>query len=387
MPEFSSILSQLSRIADATLKSKSNKNIYLKGSRIAAKQFNFGNTGLDSRLPRHKFLFFINFVSPRPEITKNYNDFGTGISFLVKSFSKPGFSIRTEILNQYNKKRIVQSMVEYDPITITFYNTYDKKVIDFINDYMKFYFGDFKAQKSLAWNNDIIAPIFQYVSGNGPQDGIDWGFNFPPLFSGRANNKTFDLSNSYFFSEINLYQFGSGYVDKFTFVNPKITKVSFENEDYSEGNAPDMITVNLVYEGMILRENFSGRSSKRISSEEAEMFGFNYSDFNNVNFPCYNNNIELANKNYIQNNIEEKRKLMVKNQPYAVIQNDQNVSPRSASNSAISKNLEPTWLDNIFSGRITRSSTSSVGFNLFTVFNPNSGGSFSNKDYINFFNQ
>lgn len=384
MPEISSILSRIGKIGSDVLKSKSNKNIYLKDSRVAAKQFNFGNAGLDSRVPRVKFLFFVNFVSPRPELTKSYNDFGSGISMLVKSFSKPGFSIKADTLNQYNKKRIVQYGIEYDPITITFYNTYDKKVIDTINDYMRFYYGDFKAENSSAWNNDIIAPIYQYITGDGPNNGIDWGYNFPPLFSGNQSSKTFDASSSYFFSEINLYQFGSNYMDKFTFVNPKITKVNFDTEDYSDGSSIDTISLTLLYEGMILRENFNGKNNKRISPQEAELFGFNYSDFNNVLFPCYNNNVELANKNYVQNNFSNKFGSVNRNvKIVGTTNNNQLSNQQEISNSSLTKNISPAWFDKLTNTRNT-STTSSTGFNLYTVFNAN-GKNTKNNDILNFF--
>ncbi len=377
MPEFSSILSKIGNIGTSALKSKSNKTVYLKDSRIASKQFNFGNFGLDSRVPRVKFLFFVNFVSPRPELTKNYNDFGTGISLLVKSFSKPGFTVKTDILNQYNKKRIVQTGLEYEPITINFYNTYDKKVIDTINDYMRFYYGDFKAEKSSAWNNDIIAPIYQYIIGDSPANGVDWGFNFPPLFSKFTNSKTFDMSDSYFFSEINLYQFGANYVDKFTFVNPKISKVSFESEDYSDGSSADTISITLYFEGMILREKFDGKNNRRLTEQDAEAFGFNYSDFNNVTFPCYNNAVELANKDYVQKNFSDKpnitsNKISVLTPPF----NPNTQSPNS--NSSLNKNVSPVWYDSLSGGR-SFSSTSSAGINVSSFFRKNQNTSLTNN--------
>lgn len=378
MPEISSILSRLGRIGNDVLRSKSNKNVYLKDSRVASRQFNFGNAGLDSRVPRVKFLFFVNFVSPRPELTRSYNDFGSGISLLVKSFSKPGFSVKADVLNQYNKKRVVQYGIEYDPITITFYNTYDKKVIDTINDYMRFYYGDFKAANAAAWNNDVIAPLYQYITGDGPNNGVDWGYNFPPLFSKNPNSKTFDASDSYFFSEINLYQFGSGYMDKFTFVNPKITKVNFDSEDYSDGTSADMITITMLYEGMIMRENFGGRNNKRISPQEAELFGFNYSEFNNVSFPCYNNNIELANKNYVQNNFSNNTSSVGRNVNIVRAGNNQSSNQSEISNSSLTKNISPAWFDKLTNTRNT-STTSSTGFNLYSVFNPAAGNTRSNN--------
>lgn len=382
MPDFSSILSRIGNIGTDILKSKSNKNVYLKDSRIAAKQFNFGNAGLDSRVPRVKYLFFVNFISPRPELTKNYNDFGTGISLLVKSFSKPGFSIKADVLNQYNKKRIVQTGIEYDPITITFYNTYDKKVIDTINDYMRFYYGDFKAEKSSAWNNDIIAPIYQYIVGSSPMNGVDWGFNFPPLFSKNTTSKTFDMSDSYFFSEINLYQFGSNYVDKFTFVNPKITKVNFDTEDYSDGSA-DTISITILFEGMILREKFDGKNYRRLNAQDAEAFGFNYSDFNNINFPCYNNNIELANKNFVQNNFSNINNTFPKtNSATSILFSQNNQSPNS--NSSLNKNVSPLWYDDITGGK-NISPTSSAGINVNSISNVKNKSNNNTNNIFNFF--
>ena len=77
--------------------------------------------------PRFKFLFHVQFTlnSDIPAIrnskifqqTQIYN-----ISLAVKTIDLPKYRIDNETLNQYNRKRVVQTKINYDPVNITFHD-------------------------------------------------------------------------------------------------------------------------------------------------------------------------------------------------------------------------------------------------------------------------
>jgi hypothetical protein len=44
------------------------------------------------------------------------------LSLLVKTAELPKYKMATETLNQYNRKRIIQTKIDYQPVTLTFHD-------------------------------------------------------------------------------------------------------------------------------------------------------------------------------------------------------------------------------------------------------------------------
>jgi hypothetical protein len=66
--------------------------------------------------PKFKFLFHVYFqLNPTGLPETNYG-------LLVKTVKLPSFTFETSTLNQYNRKRIIQTKIKYDPITIAFHD-------------------------------------------------------------------------------------------------------------------------------------------------------------------------------------------------------------------------------------------------------------------------
>lgn len=188
-------------------------------------------------LPRHKFLFAVKFHRPNGSTSlSRYNDWGEGIMFLVKNVERPKFQIDQETVNQYNKKRIIQRKIEYPPINIRFHDTNDDRVTDMVYEYVQFYYGDFIKLQQNDWLYDTTSKQFHYGPNN-----KGWGF-VPP--------RNMDPPNSYFFSKIEIYQFGIGNYSKFELINPKIVSVENDTLDYSENNPPE-INIQFSFEGVL----------------------------------------------------------------------------------------------------------------------------------------
>lgn len=74
--------------------------------------------------PKFKWLFHVYF-----ELNDTLTNKSLGLfpdpslpGLLVKNINLPKFSIATAEMNQYNRKRFVQTKVSYDPIAITFHD-------------------------------------------------------------------------------------------------------------------------------------------------------------------------------------------------------------------------------------------------------------------------
>jgi len=77
--------------------------------------------------PRYKFLFHVSFTLNITEVPFLNSVFSSddimNLSLTVKTIDLPKFQIETDTLNQYNRKRIIQKKLNYDPINVTFHDT------------------------------------------------------------------------------------------------------------------------------------------------------------------------------------------------------------------------------------------------------------------------
>lgn len=220
--------------------------VYLKDPRFAAEFFGLRDTSL-LRTPRGKFLFFVNFMRPERVGLTSYGDWYRGVPFLIKQIQRPGIQFQTDTLNQYNKKRVVQRRLDYEPIQVTFYDTYDQRVMTMLREYFNFYYGDFNASvNNRSWNYDVTEPVFFDSTGNSENQGVDWGFKTP---LGQRPNE------SYFFDRIEFYQYGYSVLNKFSLINPKIASFDYDDHNYGEGADPQTITLRLAYEGIVFEGN------------------------------------------------------------------------------------------------------------------------------------
>ena len=85
-----------------------------------------------SAVPRNKYLFTV-------ELT--YNSGKTLVLEKIANVMMPSFVYRTQTLNNYNAKSIIQTGIDYTPITLTAYDTKDAVFENFLKDYAEHYFA------------------------------------------------------------------------------------------------------------------------------------------------------------------------------------------------------------------------------------------------------
>jgi len=175
-------------------------------------------------LPRHKFEFKIEI------------HFGTlGKSAVlelerVADVQMPGHSINTQILNQYNKKRIVQTGIEYTPVSLTAYDTRDALIENFLKGYNEYYHSGPMSDLEDVMKDDIID------NRTSPKDGIsDKGFNL--------------TDRRYYISKIRIIR-TSSVEDKniIEIYNPIITSIRGDTLSYAE-SGPVQYNIEFAYEG------------------------------------------------------------------------------------------------------------------------------------------
>jgi hypothetical protein len=96
--------------------------------------------------PRFKFLFHVSFTLNVTEIPFLNGAFSAddqmNLSLTVKTVDLPKYTIDTETLNQYNRKRIIQKKLKYEPVNITFHDTSNDLVRKMWYYYMSYYYKD-----------------------------------------------------------------------------------------------------------------------------------------------------------------------------------------------------------------------------------------------------
>lgn len=60
----------------------------------------------------------------------------------VPTITLPNYTFENQQLNQYNRRRTVQTRLVYGPMTVTFYDTHDDAWQKMMNDYVSHYFND-----------------------------------------------------------------------------------------------------------------------------------------------------------------------------------------------------------------------------------------------------
>ena len=155
--------------------------------------------------PRFKFLFHVQFTLNVGEIQalKNAKIFGASeiynLSLAVKTVDLPKYSIDTAVMNQYNRKRIVQTKINYDPVNITFHDDGGDNIREMWYQYYSYYYKD-PAQKydpRVNNTNGSSGQVQTNQSGFGYNDRDiysqnrvgnvnDWGFIGENYNDGRA---------------------------------------------------------------------------------------------------------------------------------------------------------------------------------------------------------
>lgn len=187
--------------------------------------------------PRSRGLFFIRFVcgDTVSESSRWVND----VAYLVKSVEQPRVQLKTEELNQYNKKRIVYTGSTYTPIAISFNDTASATAVQMWSDYIRYYFGDF--------NQNIANYTYDIVSGVDDMKGMDAGYGYRPR---TGLSEEMDISSQYYFTRIEIYQVFRNSFTRTILVNPKIIDYSADELDYSQSEAAT-IKMSLSYEGFM----------------------------------------------------------------------------------------------------------------------------------------
>ena len=175
----------------------------------AHKEYSQGlKSGEITAIPRNKYSFTVSIDT----IDKTYE------FIRIANVQMPSFVYRTQTINNYNNKSIIQTGIDYTPITLTAYDTKDAKFEEFLKDYARHYVAG-------PMNDDDYAGWLNSPKGLEPRDTNHY---IKRMIIDRVDTKT--LSN------------------KIEIFHPFIANADADTLDYSD-SSPTVFRVSFNYEG------------------------------------------------------------------------------------------------------------------------------------------
>ena len=231
--------------------------------------------------PRFKFLFHVSFTLNVQEIPALRgamgNDDITNLSYIVKTVDLPKYNIDNETLSQYNRKRVIQKKINYEPCTIVFHDDGGDVSRNMWYNYMAYYYKD-PSQQYLAPNNTngSIGPSANRQAGfgynardiyNDVRQVNDWGY-IGESFNDGTSSAT---GKPPFFRDIRIYGMDQHKFAEYVLINPLITNWSHDQYSYAEGGGIMQNSMTVAYETV---KYYTGAVGKPTPGGDANVHGF-----------------------------------------------------------------------------------------------------------------
>ena len=234
--------------------------------------------------PRFKFLFHVSFTLNVTEIPYLNGAFSAddqmNLSLTVKTVDLPKFTIDHDTLNQYNRKRIIQKKLNYDPVNITFHDTSNDLVRKMWYYYMSYYYKD-PSNRYLDPNNNNgtngQSSLRQAGFGYNDRDIYDsqrignvndWGYIGEAYNDGNTTGTT---GKPAFFRDIRIYGMDQRKFAEYVLINPLITSWAGDTYSYAEGGGIMQNTMTVAYETV---KYYSGAVGAAQSGGDPNVQGF-----------------------------------------------------------------------------------------------------------------
>jgi hypothetical protein len=181
-----------------------------------------------AKSPKLGFLYYVVFnLNSSAIIDQRWK--GTGgadiVGILVKKIDLPKFNVTTETLNQYNRKTVVQSKLNYTPISIDFHDDNSDITTNLWTNYYRHYYAD----------------------GNNPNEFGDTKFGEIDNAYGRFNRGISDP----FITSVDIYVLHKPNFTHYRIINPKITEWAHDSLNQSDGTKILQNKMTLAYESVI----------------------------------------------------------------------------------------------------------------------------------------
>ena len=234
----------------------------------------------DTNPPRQKFQGYVNFILNRELFARLFGSvdnsvFRTQISSLVRKASLPDITFKTETKNSYNRKKIIQTGVEYDPISLTVMDTVGNEWLSLLMNYYSYHFMNVR-NKTLRTDRDPVRPAGTSTLMQNSVFGGTAGAQTAATGTPNIDQETVYDSNAYgyninqdpnFFERIDFILYHGNKGVQYSIINPTLKSLKMGDIDYSSS---DILEYELTFD----YENFVPYSVTNFTLTDADVQRF-----------------------------------------------------------------------------------------------------------------
>lgn len=176
---------------------------------------------------------------------------------MCKTIQTPGIKFETETLNQYNRKRLIQTGLKYNPVQITMHDDQGDLVRNMLYNYYSYYYkdpsqkyGSGPTQSGSLGRMQTLSNGFGYNARdiyNPSRQVSDWGF-IGESYQDSSSNTGTTAGKPPFFLDIRIFGMSQKKFASWVMINPLITDWTGDTYDYSDGSGTMIQTLNVEYE-------------------------------------------------------------------------------------------------------------------------------------------
>lgn len=192
--------------------------------------------------PKFKWLFHVYFDIDE-SLLPNGCPKPVNHGLLVKNIQLPKFSVTVAEMNQYNRKRYVQTKHSYDPVSITFHDDNIGQIKKLWYDYYTYYYNDVTMAREAGPKvniNNIYAPSII--------DDQMWGYLGEPSISTVGAKSA--QAKAPLLRSIKIYGFNQHNFSVYTLNNPMIERFEHDGYDYYQTSATMENRMTIRYESV-----------------------------------------------------------------------------------------------------------------------------------------
>lgn len=229
----------------------------------------------DVNPPRQKFQGYVNFILNRKLYDSLYGSvdnsvFRTQISSLLRKASLPDITFKTEIKNAYNRKKVVTTGVEYDPITLTVIDTVGNEWLSLLMQYYSYHFMNVRNKTSSTRDPQQPAGSLELTAGSskfGKTTGQKGANNDQEVFFD-SNAYGYNINEEpNFFERIDFVLYHANKGVQYSIINPTMKSMKMGDIDYASS---DILEFELTFD----YENFVPYSTVNFELTDADVQRF-----------------------------------------------------------------------------------------------------------------
>lgn len=225
----------------------------------------------DFRLPhkdslqqaRLKFQGYARFIINRAILFSDYTkglNVGSGVSSLIRTASLPEVRFRTDVKNQYNRKKIINTGVDYSPVSIKLLDTAWNESLDLIMRYYAYNYMNVRNFDGVSRND-----LKYQLSSNA--EHINSAFKTESF---NSNLTGYNINTTrYFFERIDYVLYSGQKGVQYSIFNPILTGFTTGEIDYGSSD-PLEFDLTFEYENFTIFQdvNFDLSTIEKLAFEE-----------------------------------------------------------------------------------------------------------------------